>query len=73
MNEYTVEEVAASCKLSTSMIYRAITAGQLQATEKTDATDKRDRWTITEEAMIAYKRWRVTKHGDYYPELDQAQ
>jgi hypothetical protein len=32
---------------------------------------KRDRWTITEDALIAYKRWRVKKHGDYYPELDE--
>lgn len=70
MSNYTVAEVAASCKLTTSMIYRAIEAGQLRATEKTDTTDKRDRWTITEDALIAYKRWRVKKHGDYYPELD---
>ncbi len=71
MTEYTAEAAAASCKLSTSMIYRAITAGQLKATEKIGSTDKRDRWTITEEDVIAYKRWRVKKHGDYYPELDQ--
>ncbi len=71
MKEYTVEEAAASCKLSASMIYRAITAGHLNATEKEDATNKRDRWTITEEALVAYKRWRVKFRGDFYPELDE--
>ncbi len=73
MNEYTVTEAAVACKLSTSMIYRAIEAGQLQATEKLDSPDKRDRWMIAEADLIAYKRWRVKKHGDYYPELDQVQ
>ena len=73
MKDYTVVEAAAACKLSTSMIYRAIEAGQLTATEKLDSTDKRDRWMITEADLIAYKRWRVQKHGDYYPDLDQGQ
>jgi excisionase family DNA binding protein len=72
MKEYTVPEAAEACKLSPSMIYRAIDANQLRATELPGRT-RRDRWRISEEDLITYKRWRVKQHGDYYPELDQAE
>ena len=70
MKAYTVPEAAETCKLSPSMLYRAITDGQVRATELPCRT-RRDRFRISEEDLIAYKRWRVQKHGDYYPELDE--
>jgi excisionase family DNA binding protein len=70
VKEYTVPEAAEACKLSAGMLYRAIADGQLRATELPGRT-RRDRFRISEEDLIAYKRWRVKKLGDYYPELDE--
>jgi excisionase family DNA binding protein len=71
MTQYTVAEVAEACQLTRGTIYRAIDEGQLRATA-IETTDKRDKWRISAEDLLAYKRWRMATMGDYYPELDQS-
>jgi hypothetical protein len=70
---YSLPRVAKECKLSLSMIHRAIEDGDLAAIEVEGTTDERVKRVVTEDALQAYKRWRVATLGDYYPELDQAQ
>jgi hypothetical protein len=67
---YTIPEAAKACKLSPSMLHRAIEEGQLVAVEL-EGTKERVKRVITEDALLAYKRWRVAVLGDYYPELDE--
>ena len=73
---YTIAEVAEACKVARGTLYRAIDAGELKAFTIDSADQRlapRDKWRVTHEELIAYKRWRTIHMGDYYPELDQAQ
>ena len=70
---YSLPRAAKECNLSLSMIHRAIEDGDLEAIEIEGTTDDRVKRVVTEEAILAYKRWRVETLGDFYPELEQAQ